>query len=114
MPTPRDPHAATIGANLVRAVNGWTPPPAANSVRCPWCGAAAGVRCVNEATGTRLVHVPAHHARYRAAGLEPPAPDPDLLPPRDGPWWARGRPGPSKAESWVDLTGEPAETEESR
>lgn len=105
----RDPHAATIGANLVRAVNGWTSPPPANSVRCPWCQSVAGVRCVNTASGFGLQHVPAHHARWRAAGLEPPPMDPELLPART-PWWVAGRTAPGLGESWAALTGESEET----
>lgn len=86
----RDPHRAVLGANLVRAVNGFRPPSPANVVRCPWCEASRGNACVVAGTGKRLMHVPAHHARYRAAGLEPPEIDPDLVAEaRQAPWWAK-------------------------
>ncbi len=74
----RDPERTRRGAALARALNGFRPPSPANRARCPHCGASVGNPCVLPG-GARLVHVPAHHARYTAAGFAPPAVDPELV-----------------------------------
>ncbi len=96
-----DPHTATLGANLVRAVAGMRPPCPANRAHCPWCRAKPGQPCVVRDTDQRLIATPAHHSRYREAGLEPPEVDAELIAERKTPVdWTRAR----------KTTNEPEET----
>lgn len=41
----------------------------AESVACPYCGAAVGETCVNPVDDAPLRRLPAHLARLRAAGV---------------------------------------------